>query len=56
MVVVPSDWWKLVEGYRENPMDDLARCVSGKHILLVKEATRSVQNSRVHGCCTYRLY
>ncbi|CAN0027310.1 unnamed protein product [Pylaiella littoralis] len=23
-VTVPSDWWKHVEGYRENPPDDLA--------------------------------
>lgn len=28
VVAVPSDWWKRVEGYRENPLDDLARCVS----------------------------
>lgn len=26
-VVVPPNWWKLLDGYRENPFDDLARCV-----------------------------
>lgn len=27
-VVVPPNWWKLVDGYRENPYDDMARCVN----------------------------
>ena len=32
-VVVPPNWWKLIEGYRENPFEDLARCVSSRYPL-----------------------
>lgn len=35
--MVPKDWWKLVEGYRENPYDDLARCVwAARRSLILK--------------------